>query len=346
MFKSKKRIIAAAITAFLLIIGTILYLLADRYLIEHVEIRNVNTGMGKTSSISSSTDAGTASEGTTDTSQSSGSENAAGAASDTETQTQADEDTSNEYTADDWNYTGNDTSISIKQVTTGSGNNTVTYFVADVKLSDASQLTSAFAKNQFGRNIIEYTSQIAADNNAVFAINGDYYGFRTNGIEIRNGVIYRDEPARTGLAIYKDGTMKVYEETRTSAQELLDQGVWNTLSFGPALLVHSIIPEDLENQEVDTNFGNHSIQGSHPRTGIGIIDENHFVFIVVDGRSSGYSRGATLTEFAQIFKDLGCTDAYNLDGGGSSTMYFMGRVVNNPQGKHQERGVSDILYIG
>jgi exopolysaccharide biosynthesis protein len=96
---------------------------------------------------------------------------------------------------------------------------------------------------------------------------------------------------------------------------------------------------------VDTNFGNHSIQGSNPRTGIGIIDENHFVFIVVDGRSPGYSKGVTLTEFAQIFKDLGCTDAYNIDGGGSSTMVFMGRVVNNPLGKNKERGTSDILFI-
>ena len=68
--------------------------------------------------------------------------------------------------------------------------------------------------------------------------------------------------------------------------------------------------------------------------------------MVVDGRSAGYSRGVSLTEFAQIFKDLGCTEAYNIDGGGSSTMYFMGRVVNNPLGKNQERGTSDILFIG
>ena len=65
----------------------------------------------------------------------------------------------------------------------------------------------------------------------------------------------------------------------------------------------------------------------------------------IDGRSSGYSRGVTLTEFARIFESLGCTQAYNLDGGGSSTLYFQGRVVNNPLGRSQERGVSDILYI-
>jgi exopolysaccharide biosynthesis protein len=78
---------------------------------------------------------------------------------------------------------------------------------------------------------------------------------------------------------------------------------------------------------------------------VGIIDNNHFVFIVVDGRSKGYSMGVSLTEFAQMFQQLGCMEAYNLDGGGSSTMYFMGRVVNNPLGRNKERGTSDILFI-
>lgn len=61
--------------------------------------------------------------------------------------------------------------------------------------------------------------------------------------------------------------------------------------------------------------------------------------------SMGYSRGVSLDEFAQIFKDLACKDAYNLDGGGSSKMYFQGQVVNNPLGKNRERGTSDILHI-
>jgi exopolysaccharide biosynthesis protein len=69
------------------------------------------------------------------------------------------------------------------------------------------------------------------------------------------------------------------------------------------------------------------------------------VFVVVDGRNPGYSKGVTMSEFAQIFKDLGCTTAYNLDGGGSSTMYFLGNMVNNPLGKDNERRISDILYI-
>lgn len=232
----------------------------------------------------------------------------------------------------------------ITTVTSGSGNDTVTYYVADVVLSDATALRSAFAENKFGLNIIEKTSEIASANGAIFAINGDYYGFRDTGIVIRNGVIYRDEPARIGLAFYRDGTAEVYDETTTDAQQLLDAGVWNTLSFGPALVENGQIISGIDEVEVDTNFGNHSIQGEQPRTAVGIIDTNHLVFVVVDGRDAGYSRGVTLPELAQIMRDLGATTAYNLDGGGSSTFYFNGEVLNQPS-NNGERGTSDILYV-
>ncbi|QYM77363.1 phosphodiester glycosidase family protein [Leucobacter luti] len=241
-------------------------------------------------------------------------------------------------------YTNGDTAVTVQQLSTGSGSDTVTYYVADVTLGDATELRSAFAANQFGTNVTATTSEIAADHDAVFAINGDYYGFRETGIEIRNGVIYRDEPARTGLALYTDGTVKVYDETATSAAELLAAGVWSTLSFGPALLVDGAVLSGIDDVEVDTNFGNHSIQGEQPRTAVGVIDENHLVFVVVDGRSEGYSRGVTMTELAEIMRELGAETAYNLDGGGSSTMVFNGEVVNQPS-NGGERGTSDILYV-
>lgn len=325
----KKRLIIASI---ILGLSTCAYLAADRYLIRHVEIADVNAYANaayETASLeSNSVDVAVIEDGSI------------------EDESIDEESVSETITFDDWNYQSSNISISIQEYSSGSGKKALTYFVADVVLSDATQLSNAFADNQFGENIIAYTSEIAEENNAIFAVNGDYYGFRDDGIIIRNGVIYRDEPARIGLAFYLDGSMKVYDETETSAQELLDEGVWNTLSFGPALIDEGEIVENLSKVEIDTNFGNHPIQGNQPRTGIGIIDNNHFVFIVVDGRSRGYSNGVSLTEFAEIFQKLGCTSAYNLDGGGSATMYFMGRVVNNPLGKNKERGTSDILFIG
>ncbi|NHW48327.1 phosphodiester glycosidase family protein [Paenarthrobacter sp. MSM-2-10-13] len=266
----------------------------------------------------------------------------------TTTTTTADEasaETSASAVVTDTSYASGDTGVTISTVTTGTGDDTVTYYVADVVLDDATTLKSAFAEDTYGENITETTSAIAEDHNAIFAINGDYYGFRDTGIVIRNGVVYRDEGARQGLAFYKDGTVKVYDETTTTADQLIADGVWNTLSFGPSLLDNGQIASGIEDVEVDTNFGNHSIQGEQPRTAVGVIDENHLVFVVVDGRSPGYSSGVTMSGLAQIMKDLGATTAYNMDGGGSSTMYFNGSLVNNPLGENKERGTSDILYI-
>ncbi|MBD5788282.1 phosphodiester glycosidase family protein [Cellulosimicrobium terreum] len=241
-------------------------------------------------------------------------------------------------------YASDGTRIMVSTHTQGSGEDTVTYYVADVELSDMTDLRSAFAQDAFGTNITETTSDIAADHDAVLAINGDYYGFRDTGIVVRNGVAYRDEGAREGLALYRDGHVEVYDETTTDAQTLVDAGVWNTLSFGPALLTDGEVVAGIDDVEVDTNVGNHSIQGTQPRTAIGVVDENHLVLVVVDGRQEGYSRGATMTELATIVRDLGATTAYNIDGGGSSTLYFDGEVVNSPS-QGRERGTSDVLYV-
>ncbi|MBM3715337.1 MAG: phosphodiester glycosidase family protein, partial [Actinobacteria bacterium] len=127
-------------------------------------------------------------------------------------------------------------------------------------------------------------------------------------------------------------------------EDLLASGVWNTLSFGPAIVEDGQVVDGIDSVEVDTNVGNHSIQGDQPRTAVGVIDENHLVFVVVDGRQEGYSEGVTLPELADIMLSLSATTAYNLDGGGSSTMYFNGEVVNSPS-NGGERGTSDILYV-
>jgi len=309
MRKKKAATITAAV---IIVIGAILYGLAKRYLIEQVEV-----DLGEIEQTTEQNDADASAP-----------------------------DTSSELVYDDRNYKDGNIEIHIEEVEKGSGQDKITYYVANVVVKDSSFLMTAFAKNQFGLNIIENTSAIASDHDAVFAINGDYYGFRSDGVVIRNGVLFRDEPARDALAMFKDGTFQTYNENEISSAELLAQGVTNTFSFGPVLVKNGEAIDDFESVKIDKNFGNRSIQNANPRTGIGIIGPNHYVFVVVDGRSSGYSRGMTLNEFAQLFEELGSTDAYNLDGGGSSTMYFMGKVVNNPLGKQKERGVSDIIYIG
>jgi len=86
---------------------------------------------------------------------------------------------------------------------------------------------------------------------------------------------------------------------------------------------------------------------SNPRTAIGVIGDLHYVFVVSDGRTDD-SEGLSLYELAAFLQSLGCTTAYNLDGGGSSSMVFLDEIVNNPVNgrKSGERSVSDIVYIG
>ena len=218
-------------------------------------------------------------------------------------------------------------------------------YVADVTVSSSEYLKTAFAQNSFGTNVTAKTSVTAADNDAILAVNGDYYGANSSGYVIRNGVVYRDtvrENSNNGdLAIYKDGSFKIVYEEQISADQLVKDGVVNLLAFGPALVENGEIVVG-KNQEVG------QAMASNPRTAIGIIDENHYIIVVSDGRTSE-SEGLSLYQLAEVMKSYGAKTAYNLDGGGSSTLYFNGQVINKPTtggNKISERAVSDIVYIG
>ena len=217
-----------------------------------------------------------------------------------------------------------------------------TVHVADVTVSSAEYLKTAFANDSYGKNVTATTSQTAAAHNAVLAINGDNYGSREQGYVIRNGIVYRDTSDGSDvLCIYADGSLKIIDPSTTSAQELVNQGVWQAFSFGPALVQNSAVSVS-QNDEVGR------AKASNPRTAIGMIDENHFVFVVSDGRTNE-SEGLSLYELAQFMQQLGVTCAYNLDGGGSSTMVFQGSLVNSPTtngNRIEERKVNDIIYIG
>lgn len=218
-----------------------------------------------------------------------------------------------------------------------------TIYVADVTVSSAEYLKTAFANNAYGKNVTAKTSDTASNVNAILAINGDYYGAQESGYVLRNGVIYRNTASsgQEDLVIYSDGSFEIIQEDEITAEELLEKGAEQILSFGPALIENGVISVG-ENDEVG------KAKASNPRTAIGIIDDLHYVFVVSDGRTSE-SAGLSLSELATFMSSLGVQTAYNLDGGGSSTMVFNGSVVNNPTtngNKIEERSVSDIVYIG
>lgn len=221
--------------------------------------------------------------------------------------------------------------------------NETTVHIADVKVSDISLLRSGLAEDSFGRNVSENTSVIAERLGAILAINGDYYGFRNSGYVMRNSLLYRNTPGNTDgdLVLYSDGRMEIIDETKISAEELKANGATDIWSFGPALVEDGEIAVGV-NEEVGRSMN------SNPRTAIGMMESGHYFFVVSDGRTNE-SAGLSLYELSQVMKSLGCTVAYNLDGGGSSTMYFNGRVVNTPttsRNNIKERAVSDIIYVG
>ncbi|MCH3968818.1 MAG: phosphodiester glycosidase family protein [Atopobiaceae bacterium] len=293
------------------LVGAATYVLLDTFVIEHVESSVATTS---TSAQSLSTASGTTATAGTTT------------------------DGSSDATVTDTSYSDDNIQISITTLTVDD----TQVYVADVQVSDASYLRCALAQGSYGRNIKETTSAMASENNAILAINGDYYGFRDTGYVVRNGTLYRSTAASDtdALVIASDGTMYAADQDDVTAQSLVDGGAWQVLSFGPVLVSDGQVAVD-EDTEVD------QAKTSNPRTAIGMISPLHYVMVVSDGRTS-QSSGLSLYQLAQVLRDQGCTFAYNLDGGGSTTMVFNGTVVNNPTDGNTEgeRKVSDIVYVG
>ncbi len=258
----------------------------------------------------------------------------------TEKNTETDPETETEPVITENSYADGNISI---QITEYRYNDTNVY-VADVVLSSAEYLKTALAKGIYGKNVVAKTSETASAVGALLAINGDYYGAREKGYVIRNGILYRSKGSSSNqdLVIYEDGSMQIINESEISAEALYASGAYNVFSFGPGLLSDGEIIVS-ENYEVSVAMA------SNPRTAIGIIDGLHYVFVVADGRTSD-NQGLSLYELAAFMKEeLGASVAYNLDGGGSSTMVFNGKIINNPttNGKKiSERSVSDIVYVG
>ena len=219
--------------------------------------------------------------------------------------------------------------------------------VAEVKADSAEYLKTAFAQGSYGKNVTATTSDIADSVNAILAINGDYYGAQEKGYVIRNGKLYRSTAVsgQEDLVIYKDGSFEIINESEVTAEQLIAKGAMQTLSFGPALVENGTVSVDSDDEVTGRSMA------SNPRTAIGIKSDGTYIFVVSDGRTDD-SAGFSLLQLAEFMGNLGAETAYNLDGGGSSTMVFRGSVVNVPtgggigNGSGSERKVSDIVYIG
>lgn len=230
-------------------------------------------------------------------------------------------------------YTSPNVSITVSEETTAGGR--ITYYLADIYIRDITAFRTAIAKNTYGSGYRDSIENMAALNRAMIAINGDYYGNTNEGVVIRNGVIYRANPTDCDVCVlYYDGSMRVMPGSAFTIEDAVAEGAWQAWTFGPALLN--------TDGSVLTNFSSTGrIISANPRTAIGYYEPGHYCMVVVDGR--GESEGITLPQLSQLFADLGCKAAYNLDGGNSSIMVWQDEIINQPSGGGRES--SDALLI-
>ncbi len=256
----------------------------------------------------------------------------------------------NDWEKGSWMYITQDLRVEITRYRRDTPTKLV-WYIADIRSESEPMRTITLNKEHPGRTN-GTPEAMAINHKVVYAQNGDFYSYRVannkrTGIIIRNGeIIYSKTynkptlalPSLDTAAFFPNGDMKVYESYEHSAQEYIDMGATEVLSFGPILLRDSII-----NPDMYTNFTH-----EEPRSAIGIIEPGHYIGMLVEGRTD-FSAGCGLKFLAETFYDLGCTDALNLDGGGTSAMVFMGKSVELGSGQgvsENARAIPDILAIG
>ncbi len=201
-------------------------------------------------------------------------------------------------------------------------------------------------------------TETAKKHNVVFAMNTDYYTYRVavnnnrhTGIVIRDGRILYDDPYTEKqvtnsmfpnldmLAFMPDGSLKVYHSWEKTAQEFIDEGVQTVYSFGPYLLLDSKVSERA--------YANN--ENKNPRCAIGMVEPGHYVAIMCEGRLKR-SAGVTISYLAKMMRAKGCQVAFNMDGGQTAVMVFMGKQLNQigayDGGKTNSRPTSEVLGFG
>ena len=156
---------------------------------------------------------------------------------------------------------------------------------------------------------------LARQNQAVFALTGDYFtfGYNADGLQIRRGVVFKEDQDELGFGFFPDGSMRIIDPKTTTAEELLSQGVRDSWVFGPVLIV--------DGQARDISYHPLSYNDVTMRTVVGSLCPYHHIAVA-------YS-SSTLAQVIDNLLGYGCNIAYNLDGGRSCMMVFMGNKIVN-----------------
>lgn len=140
-------------------------------------------------------------------------------------------------------------------------------------------------------------------------------------------------------------TLKTFVKDTTYNQSQKGLKKWKmetAVGGGPVLLQNGMV--QVTNNE-ERKFAGKAINDRHPRTAMGYTKDNQLIILVVEGRSPGLAEGATLTQEAVMLKDLGCWEALNLDGGGSSCLLVNGKETLKPSDKGKQRALPAVFII-
>lgn len=253
-----------------------------------------------------------------------------------------------------WRYVSQDLKVEIIRYTVTEPDKLIWY---EAEVWSRNGETWGMVTNVEGKHMSTsaYPYIVARKNQTVLAISADYaqirYPAKDNsvGIIIRDGKVfsnktkkasYRGFPNLDVLALYPDGRMEVYDSNEHTAEEYLEMGVTTTLSFGPWLIRDGMMNPD----NVD-GFN----KANNPRVAIGMVEPGHTFAMMLEGRHKG-SHGASLSFLANRLMEKGCVVAFNLDGGQTACILFMGEQLNVVGGttipNGNARKTTELLGIG
>ena len=244
-----------------------------------------------------------------------------------------------DYENGHWEYRSDILSVIIDRQISKEDNKPYCKYIAHIRMRKVNSYRSIVSSHYAVATAAEPPWRLARNFKAVLAITGDNINNEDvpfKGILIRRGILYSDMAGEDTLVIRDDMTMDILHRGEEKGVDLLDSGVLATYSFGPTLV---------ENYSINPDVARHRVFRENPRCGIGMVEPGHFVAIVTDGRDARRAYGYTLDQFAEIFQREGVKVAYNLDGGASAAMVFMGEHVNWQSGDHQ-RTWADALAWG
>ena len=209
-----------------------------------------------------------------------------------------------------------------------------------VRLMDPSQLRAAMAAKPPSQKTM-VVSSMAKKNNAVLAINGDYFSFHQSGIVVRGGRMWRNRPdgRRDILIIDENGDFTILPQCGKENFERYTGSVMHAFCFGPGLVVNGQALTSLEHADV----GNAPAKATQ-RIAIGQTGPLEYLVLATEGPENKGSVGFTILQMAELCLEMGCVNAYNLDGGSSSSVVLGGKKIN-ALSTGKIRPVGDCIYF-